>query len=399
MSVSSSSDHDTDSETCNLRRENSRLRADLEDCQAQLLMVLRGDQVPDAVIQRKYEDLYSSIEGWVDDVVYYVNAKEFEVVWKRSLQVEQGERNLEKLGLYTNLAATADRKQSWKPDGAWNLVLEVGKQPCCNCFIVSLVICRFLERHIFENAYLLGISNDKTKPKHGLRASSLLRSVFEALKKDEKEIDQFSRARRWRSETLTALATTSEFRERQKDEIRRLSDLLSKELKMWIGPKSSMLEALRYDILEPAVSLHNAIRCSRQDYEINPPSSSSKSVSEQERRDWRLIDIANWRIMGTDTESMDDMLLVRCLFPGLYRLGSPQGGNKPPELVKPLVVIMDGRSPSMRGSIASLLDHHRSDPESRPDTLRESNFEPATKSVSTPSWWLAPFLPRYPRQR
>lgn len=155
---------------------------------------------------------------------------------------------------------------------------------------------------------------------------------------DRKPLDTPQRVNKWRSETLTAMVATSAFKLRQEEHSKRLFDDLMSELRDWVssGPLSNHKEDLQRYIFNPAIKLHQSMKCSKRDYELDArPPTLQQSILLENPKQWTLKNISTWRPISADTDTVP----FHCLFPGFYRMGSGEEEPHDLELVKPVIIV------------------------------------------------------------
>ncbi|KAF4632242.1 hypothetical protein G7Y89_g5878 [Cudoniella acicularis] len=323
-----------------LKKENDKLREALDECKSQLIELLREDeQVSDATIHSEYERICKEIEGWVDDVLPE-ETKNFKDVFGKMMKEEREKGNLAGLKLYTPLPGQRFYEMDqW----SWDRIDWLRNQSYANCAIISLVIWTFLESKIFDEDYPIGTlkrlpKNDTKHPESYQGHTSLLSGIIKVMiNKKEQDQDAWQRVNKWRSETLTAMVATRHFKLRQVRYSQKLFDKLMARLKDWISPGtlSSHENVLREEIFDRAIKLHELIRCSKREYELD----TSLTVLQQSTlmknpKQWTLKDIKTWRPMNADANTIPYQLL----FPGLYRMGDSEEPHEL-ELVKPVVIV------------------------------------------------------------
>lgn len=147
-----------------------------------------------------------------------------------------------------------------------------------------------------------------------------------------------SRANRWRSETLTAMTKSPEFKERKDEKVSELLESFVEDLKTWISTnmlgKGQIKDQLQKDVLEPAVKLHTAMTCSRENYRLIHPRLVQREL-ERDHTQWTLKSIDTWR----PANPSENQILFGPLFPGLYRVRHREHAESEFELVKPVVMV------------------------------------------------------------
>jgi len=357
------------SELCELRDENARLHEQLDIYEEQLMRPpYEDDQVPDANIRKDFERLCDSIEAWVDEAIYEDSLVTTES-WNKRLRTEGKDEALEKLGLRASARSILIHHQY------------------ANVFVVSLVIWRFLERHIFDETYPIGTT--KLESRTSNRSSShaaLLDGILHVLADADRERrGSKSRSVEWKAETLTAMTKSDYFRNRQERESAILLKYLQKELDPWTNATAMNRERLtvkireevinqltvklREDVVEPAISLHSAMACSKNEYKFIRPTAPLPSHSAQDLdfEQWTLKDITTWR-----PTTHQDVAFLLYLSPGLDKKRVFGESISSLELQKPVVVVyrQDGhtRMTSSMSRPASLISrppmHRRPSPTS-----------------------------------
>ncbi|KAL1962683.1 hypothetical protein VTN77DRAFT_9317 [Rasamsonia byssochlamydoides] len=301
-----------------LREENQRLRSELYECTLRLAELSHRDfQVPDGAVRDDYQKICQAIETWID----YASRDEdgdFQDIYRDALDREQRTHKLRHLGLDPERRAASDPK-----------LKELKNLETVHYFILSLVI----GRHIFDllqQPYPVGMTKEQRAMLEDIEAEMLRMGKAP------------SRVYQWKSETLTALCASESFKKRKEEEVSVLWHELKDELSGWLSGGdtfSKHKDRLRQEVLESAVHLHQAMRCSIQQYMVSwrpedGQQADTDSIGETDSA-WTSKDLATWR---TVTSSNDAGHHFHRLYPGVIRLAMEEGQEKL-QLVKPVMVV------------------------------------------------------------
>ncbi len=90
----------------------------------------------------------------------------------------------------------------------------------------------------------------------------------------------------WKAETLMALTHTQSFRTHRTRDSSELHKNLNSQLRRWTKLSSRAGDELKDKIIEPAIDLHSAFKCSRQEYELrHPPSLARNELDSNPKND------------------------------------------------------------------------------------------------------------------
>lgn len=321
-----------------LGEENARLKADLEECKIRLFELLYEDnQVSDGSIRKEYDDICESIEKWIDEVFKECDfTRRFNVVLKRE------PHKLAKLGIDPEIQ-DSELEDDGAPGMAW-----LSRQETCNHIVLSLAIWDILENYIFCKQFPVGTTKDQTvlfedilnvKNKGQDEGACLTRLPFEP-HIDSEPAGTLIRARKWRSETVTAMTKTLGFKDSLEQMSKSIFRELVKDMRYWVEIAFHDHEdELREDIFIPAIQLHCSMTCSTRDYVLKP-ANVIRNQAPTKASSWTLRDILTWRKVGYNANDGSQRALYG-MTPGLYRCGVNKEADL--ELVKPVVVVYKGQ--------------------------------------------------------
>jgi hypothetical protein len=133
-----------------LKEENTRLKVDLEDCKIRLFELLYEDnQISDGTIRKEFEAICEFIDKWIDEVF-----KESDFTGRFSFILKKEPENLARFGLYP--VADSEKESEGVLGMTW-----LGRKDTCSNIVLSLVIWRFLENHIFNEPFPIGTTKDQ----------------------------------------------------------------------------------------------------------------------------------------------------------------------------------------------------------------------------------------------
>ena len=333
-----------------LQKQNARLNDDLTECRDDILRLQPPSQIPDSKIAEQCSNLYQQIASWVDD----------EAEESSSMETQLG-----------NLFADKEAPELLKSCMDGDLIRATRKHSDAEPLILRYIIQCHLHRMILtDDIYLFGLDDhnvtilrsiehamEDLEPKRGMSRSycrylksllfqNLAHSIF--LSSDALTI------KRWRSETLQALAKIPGFRDEQTSQAVAVSKSLFSAL-CYLLPEisskddSSGWRKLHETCTMPAVQLATTMRFSTAVYRMIPrlPSRASSSPSERHilyHHDigrYTLVDVASQKVIrqesiikiGEDGRIGENLMVVQ---PLLLRMQKETGGVA---LCKPVVVI------------------------------------------------------------
>lgn len=348
---------DNPSESLTIRKlqaEKAALQQSLNEATVKLFnRSLDDDQVTDAIVQQEFEHLRSSTASWIEDAFDCSNPQAFRKRWKRLSH--RYEKPLRHLGLPDNLFRPKHKTSSGSIVTPNDRMSWLGGCNNCQCLIATLVIWQALEQQIFAEQWPIGASTDKNGDRiQDQDNQSLMHEVFEIMTEAKDEIsekisirfwhqlstntvavDSSSDSSLWRSETVKAMARVSNFKEKQDRATERLLHKLIEDLRELAGSSPFDGQKLRAACLDPAISLHNSIVCSRQTYRVSWPG-FEQQPPDLGLRKWEMKDIATWI---PPSKASRDLVPVLALVPCLHTQRIIDGRPIILTLVKPTAVV------------------------------------------------------------
>jgi hypothetical protein len=369
-----------DEEIQRLIEENRTLQLSLEDCKLRLFDALQEDHdVSEASVKNDFTRIWEAIETWVD----YVSDEDKVDLRKRYQEILRN-RNRNRTRL-KDIGLTSESLR----DLPSLLQLETGR-----LIISGLIISNFLVTRIFQEPYPLGTSWNQEKvlreiedlmraqdQKQGSLSLGLITFKQPRSDSDPHHICHSDRARvnKWKSQTLSALITSSRFSERCKTKEKELFDSLVTTLCSWGPLNAGTINRLRQDVFEPAVTLHQTMHCSTRHYTV-----SHIDVRSGLRSSCTFKDIATWRTLPEDSVPS----VFASLYPGLRRVGDY--GVEDLDLVKPVLLVhrkstLEKKTPISTASLSPVRE--------RQDSGRSPGNEAGRNPLAEASWASDRILP------
>ena len=342
-------------EIITLREENARLSqdredliADLEECKAELFRRIPPTQISDSSIKTVFEQIHRSIDGFVYDVMEDVDD---DALRHYCLELQRrGSRDpLHDFVRKANISL-------WGP------------YDCSNLYILSVVIQYILDIFVFKEPYPIGITDKQSRVLKKVEKAMLHTGQAPGQAGAHVSLDQHlnrdalgqERVDLWRSETLTALTARRENGANLEKVSREIcSDHLGDLFSPWLlgaGPFAKVEERFRQEILDPAIRLHQDLKCSsyRYGYDTIPSAVLDELNPRQLFNRYDLKDADSW--LKPRSEKDVGRALYN-LHPSVVRLRTR--GKNPIVITKPLIVVSNPnreKSWSQHGRGKSLMD-------------------------------------------
>ena len=314
-----------------LMQERENLIADLEECKTELFKRMPPTQISDDTIQKAFERICRSIDGFVfdttgdvvDDALYNLCQK------KRLSQKQKRRKSRNPLSEFIKKADIS----------AW------GPYDCSNCYILSVIIQWILDTYVFGKSYPMGITEQQIRILkevekgmcHASQAQSQLGEHILLGQLPNREIAGQERIDMWRSETLTALTALRENETRLEEASRKICWDLDRYLSPYLleaGPFARVEGRFRREILDPAIKLHQDLRSSSHQYYTTRIKVFDRLSPKQMLDEWDLKDADLWQRTRGEKEVGKALY---CLHPSIIRLRTK--GQPPIVITKPVIVV------------------------------------------------------------
>ena len=341
-------------ENARLLQEREYLRADLEECKAELFRRMPPSQISDSSIKTVLEHIHQSIDSFVYDVMKDVVDDDALHCYCRELQ----RRPKQKKRRSRNPIHEFVRKANISTWGSYS---------CSNLYILSVVIQRILDHFVFKKSYPIGITDEQRLVLMEVEKAMLHTGQAPGQAGAHVSLDQQSNRDRpgqeridlWRSETLTALTTLRENGAHLEKVTRKICSDLGHFFSPWLlgaGPFAKVEERFRQEILDPAIRLHQDLKSSSYRYEFDTISNAVfDELSPRQLFDrYDLKDADSW------LEPRSEKDVGRALYnlhPSIVRLRTR--GKHPIAITKPVMVISNPtreKSWNQHGRRKSLMD-------------------------------------------
>jgi len=146
---------DSEDQLRKLELENAQLRKDLDQCHTRILELTReDDQTTDMSIRKDYEALCSFVDFWVD----WLLDSQGSFIGRNKLEDRTlSEKFLSPLGIPDDLFQGKRQGPPVSESMLTDAVAWLFKQRNCDCFLVTLVIWRFLEQRVLSRTLPIGM--------------------------------------------------------------------------------------------------------------------------------------------------------------------------------------------------------------------------------------------------
>ncbi|KAI5923889.1 hypothetical protein F4810DRAFT_152613 [Camillea tinctor] len=279
-------------------------------------------QVWDIRIKEGVTSLRDKIGSWIKGLEEHMgkNSQDLKGSFKRVLKRDP-DLCLRNLGYHDNTSRPADIK--WLQ---W-----MCERDSCIHFILGRHIWTYLYKKIFSTSYPVGMSDNLAK----------LIEVFSSSKRRGGDDEGMKiRVDNWKLDTIRLSTERISFEKVERNSGKDISQKLIKSLSVWFDKEtlSSQREALRQNIVKPAITLHRQIICAPYNYWFGipePPGLVRGQRSEAHLlSSWTLIDAAGWIEPRYDIAGV-----FQCHYPGVY---SRKGPKEEEILVtQPVVIVYD----------------------------------------------------------
>ncbi|KAL8736693.1 MAG: hypothetical protein Q9166_000059 [cf. Caloplaca sp. 2 TL-2023] len=290
-----------------LRQRNSSLDQELQACKDDLFKMQPRTKVPDSDVAKAYDDLHEHISSWVEG-----ETSRFEINFRK-----HHKGPLPDLFFHKGSLAAKKFLSSYPTPGGE--------------YFVRGVIQDMLHKKVFADEILL----------HGLDepGTELLRRIEQSTGKTKPSREAEAIAI-WRSDTLSALSTTSDFKQNRRKCYSQMLDAIFKEVARFfpiIEKTHGSMERFLEKVLSPAVKLASTLHLSPTKYEFVPKmrrvafSGSDSVVALHHPSLAKLIDVETGKTLKVDSPIQSDekgnfgMQLIR-LASALYRQDPGQNG-------------------------------------------------------------------------
>ncbi len=161
----------------------------------------------------------------------------------------------------------------------------------------------------------------------------------------DRDVAEQERLDIWRSDTLTALTALSENPNRLDRASRKICNRLRRILSPCLfeaGPFAKVEARFKREILDPAIRLHQDLRCSSHRYDTRPITDFDKLSPKQMLDEWGLKDADTWQKPRSEREVGKALY---CLHPSIIRLRTK--GTFPMLIAKPVIVVTSAERESI----------------------------------------------------
>ncbi|KAL8756091.1 MAG: hypothetical protein Q9184_004602 [Pyrenodesmia sp. 2 TL-2023] len=299
-----------------LRERNNSLEQELQACKDDLFKLQPRNTVPDSDVGQAYDDLHEHISSWMEGEISRI-----ERIFKKS-------NNSPLPDFFHHGGITLFKK------------LLVSYPGSGGEYLVRCRIGMILQKMILDKEILLFGLDDAT--------CTLLKRIERKMSEAKPSRDPES-INSWRSDTLSALSTTTNLQRSRQIAARNAGVSILKDISQFfviMDRNDASLKTLLDKVVEPAVKLANQIQISPATYEflskveeIPPLDGCVLSVDHLSK--WKLIDVTTGKTLKIDSpvQANDKGQIgtrVMVLAPALYRLDP---GKDPLLLVKPIVLV------------------------------------------------------------
>ena len=277
-----------------LLQEKEELKADLEECNAELLTRIPPSQISDSSIKTALKQMHRSIDSFVYDVLKDVVDDDALHCYCRKLQRRPKQRRRGSRNPLHEFVRKANIS-TW------------GSHSSSNFYILSVVIQGILDHFVFKKNYPIGITEKQCQVLMEVEKAMLHTGQAPGQAGAHVSLDQQSdrdgpgqgRIDLWRSETLTALTALRE----NGAHLEKVSRKICSDLGHFFSPRllgacpfAKVEERFRQEILDPAIRLHQDLKSSSHRYEFDTiPSAIFDELSPRQLFDrYDLKDADSW---------------------------------------------------------------------------------------------------------
>ncbi|KAL8748102.1 MAG: hypothetical protein Q9184_007510 [Pyrenodesmia sp. 2 TL-2023] len=299
-----------------LREWNNSLEQELQACKDDLFKLQPRNTVPDSDVGQAYDELHEHISSWMEGEISRIER----VCWKSNNSA------LPKFFHHGGKALFKKLLVSYPASGGE--------------YLVRYRIGMILQKTILDKGILLLGLDDAT--------CTLLKRIERKMSEAKPSRDPES-IHSWRSDTLSALSTTTDLQKSRQKAARNAGVNILEDVSQFfviIDRTEASLRTLLDKVVEPAMKLANKIQISPATYEFLPkveeiPPLDGFVLSVDHLSKWKLIDVTTGKTLKVDSpvEANDQGQIgtrVMVLAPALYRRDP---GKDPLLLVKPIILV------------------------------------------------------------
>ena len=281
-------------ENARLLQERECLIADLEECKAELFRRMPPTQISDSSIKTVCEQIHRSIDSFVYDVMEGV--VDDDALRRYSLDLQQRPKR--------------KRRKSRDPLHEFVRKADIsawGPYDCSNLYILSVVIQFILDHFVFKKTYPIAITDEQSlvlievekAMLHTAQAPGQAGAHVSPNQQSDKDGPGQERIDLWRSETLKALTALCENGALLEEVSKKICSDLGHIFSPWLlgaGPFAKVEERFRQEVLDPAIRLHQDLKCSSYRYEFDTkPSTVFDELTPRQLFDrYDLKDADSW---------------------------------------------------------------------------------------------------------
>ncbi|CAG8951332.1 hypothetical protein HYFRA_00008082 [Hymenoscyphus fraxineus] len=275
-----------------LQQENQRLQEDNERLSARVVSLAQGEyQITDDKITAKFREIRDGIDIWIDEL-QDDERRNFKTTYSSFLRKQDREGIFNYLGFRAGFL-----------DENWGE--ELGRLETCIYVILGMVISNRLRRGLLNGKYPFGLND------YQIRFLDMIESSMTS--SSNHKVTDLARFYRWKGETISAIATTSDFIKRAKYDRDDLFEDIRKDISEWLGSKLStkLTSLLREKVVQPAVDFQGMIHRSGKRFDVEYMDVADIPLLEN-TSDADIIDVSEWRFSRSEIKEV-----FHCWLPAL----------------------------------------------------------------------------------
>ncbi|CAG8971872.1 hypothetical protein HYALB_00001985 [Hymenoscyphus albidus] len=275
-----------------LQQENQRLQEDNERLSARVVSLAQGEyQITDDKITAKFREIRDGIDIWIDEL-QDDERRHFKTTYSSFLRKQDRE------GIFYDLGFRAGFL-----DEKWGE--ELGRLETCIYVILGMVISNRLRRGLLNDKYPFGLIE------YQIRFFDMIESSMTS--SSNHKVTDLAKFYRWKGETISAIATTSDFIKRAKYNREGLLDDMRKDVSQWLGSKLStkLTTLLREKVVQPATDFQRMIHHSGKRFDVEYMDVADIPLLEN-TSDADIIDVSEWRFSRSEIKEV-----FHCWLPAL----------------------------------------------------------------------------------